>query len=412
MDMTKLEKAIREAWAFSTQKLYYPKTHQIYDYLTCDTLEETVCQLPTKEEIEASFPNPCGWGTGMEDSTLSLCPLLEAALAKYAVTGDETMKQWVYDLAQGLIINGTASEEKGFIARAVDPVEGKYIYMDSSRDQYTIWVFAAHLLINSPLTDPEQEKKLREILVWVAEKAERDITPENDGYFLRLDGKPGVVSRMDSEELGSHEVLRLSMIYAAAYEASGDPHWQEMYLSVRDRLLEQTEKTLTVAWWVNYARGGGYVYGLYQHQYSARLLWDCEKDDVYKARYWELMRRAAVASQAYLEMAYEVIDQLCIDEPKAKPWREADFHTMGLIHGRSYFMPRIFDSGRISISKNMRNASEVVVIQCLCPGYTMTEETKAMFCEFVERAHFSAAANYWPILFCDAWWLARREGQL
>ena len=89
-----LEQQIQSAWDFTFEKLYYPKTNSFYDFLTGNSIEEMLEDYPTPEEIKASIPNPCGWGTGMEDSTLNLCPMLEAILARYELTKEPKMKKY------------------------------------------------------------------------------------------------------------------------------------------------------------------------------------------------------------------------------------------------------------------------------------------------------------------------------
>lgn len=421
----KPEEAIENAWSYVFDKLWYAPLHQIYDYLIGDTLEETLAAMPTPEEIRESCPNPCGWGTGMEDSTLSMGTVLETVLAKYAVTGDDALKKTADDILDGLIRSGTAAPERGFIARAVSPIDGKSIYMDSSRDQYTNWVYAAHLAINSDLVSEEQKAVLRQILVWIAEKCERDVKPETGGWLMRLDGKPGIVSRLVHDGLGPHEYLRLPMFYMAAYEASGDEHWKRLYRQCADVLLPRAEKNFSEAYWRHYAvERQGYIYGVYQHQYSAKLLWDCEEDEAYRARYLKQMRRAAEYAEFFMQEAYRNMDAVTGPEPRRRPWREGmeDGYnyasrwvvpTSELFYGYRYQIPEVItDTSRPLQSRYLRNAAEAVIVQCLCPGYAMTDFTKRAFLEFVEKCDFSGASTYWPMLFCDAWWLAQKTGQI
>ena len=282
-----MEMKMKDAWDVTFRKFYYPKTGMFYDALYGNSIEESLDAYPTPEEIKASSPNPCGWNTGMEDATLSACPMVEAIIARYEVAKESEMKKYSDMVYEGIIKNGTLASEPGFIVRSVSPVDGISFYMDSSRDQYTNWVYAAHLFINSELTDEKQKTALREVLVNIGRKAERDVKPETGGYMMRLDGKPGIVSQMDSENLGGHEYLRLPMIYMAAYEATGDVHWKEKYREIRERLLKWTEAKLTLEWMKEYAYGGwGYTYLFYQAQYSLRLLYELEEETEYRDRYY------------------------------------------------------------------------------------------------------------------------------
>lgn len=143
-------------------KLYYPDTHMIYDYLTKETAVESAEDYPTAEEIRISAPNPCGWGTGMEDSTLNLSSMTEAILARYALTKDNGLKPQPQMLLEGLIKNATAAES-GFIARSICAADGTSVYIDSSKDQYTNWVYAAHRLLHNVWADRPTFKWLRNV---------------------------------------------------------------------------------------------------------------------------------------------------------------------------------------------------------------------------------------------------------
>ena len=268
-----LEKQIQSGWDFVMNKLYHPDTHMIYDYLTKETALESAEDYPTAEEIRLSAPNPCGWGTGMEDSTLNLSSMTEAILARYTLTKDDALKPQLQMLFEGLIKNATAAEP-GFVARSICVADGISVYMDSSKDQYTNWVYIAHRLLHSELISLDQKNTLKEILVDIAKKQERDLNSEYKGYLCRLDGKPGIASEMDSETLEAHEILRMPMLYMAAYEASGDEYWYQKYCERRDELLSRTEASYTIEKLTAVARGRwGYNYIYYQAQYSIRLLY-------------------------------------------------------------------------------------------------------------------------------------------
>lgn len=58
-------------WTILKKNLYCPETELFYDYRTSADPAERFALLPTAEEIGVDFPNPCGWGTGMEDCSLN-----------------------------------------------------------------------------------------------------------------------------------------------------------------------------------------------------------------------------------------------------------------------------------------------------------------------------------------------------
>ena len=409
-DIAALEKQIQTAWDFVMTKLYHPKTHMIYDYLTKETAEASAEDYPTPEEIAASSPNPCGWGTGMEDATLNLCSMIEAMIARYSLTKEPEIKHQLQLLYTGLVKNGTAAE-RGFIARCICASDGKSVYMDSSKDQYTNWVYAAHRLLHCSLIDPAQKDALRQILVDIAKKLKRDLSSESKGYLCRLDGKPGLVSEMDTPSLGAHETLRMPMLYMAAYEASGDEYWHQKYLERREELLKRTEDAYTVEGITAMARGRwGYNYIYYQAQYSMRLLYDVEKDAPYRERYLRLMRISAEGVEEFVKVAFANKHILREKLEYFRPWRKTSAAYHGLWYGKSYYVPNLWIDK--PIFKWMRNMAEAVIIQAVCPNYEIPEWEKDMFFTFIEETDFSDSKNYSPVLFCDAWWLAKAAGQI
>ena len=405
-----LEKQIQNGWDFVINKLYHPDTHMIYDYLTKETVVASAEDYPTPEEIGISAPNPCGWGTGMEDSTLNLSSMTEAILARYAITKDNGLQAQLQMLYEGLIKNGTAAES-GFIARSICAADGISVYMDSSKDQYTNWVYAAHRLLRSELADNKQKDILKEILVNVAKKLERDLNSEHQGYLCRLDGKPGIVSEMDSEKLEPHEILRMPMLYMAAYEASGDTHWYQKYRERREELLSRAEATYTIEKITSIAKGRwGYNYIYYQAQYSMRLLYDTEPDEAYRKRYLRLLEISAKGMEEFVKKAFDNKHTLQQKQEYFPSWRKTLANYWGIFHEKTYYVPNIWIDR--PVFKWLRNVGEAIIVQCTCPDYKIPEWEKEMFFTFIEEADFSGAKNYWPVLFCDAWWLAKAAGQI
>ncbi len=408
-------KVVQSAWERTFNVFYYPKTHMIYDMLMGESIEETLDLYPTPEEIKNSIPNPCGWGTCMENSTLNFCVMLEAIIARYKVTADPNMKRYADELIQGLIINGTVSKEKGFIARCVAPSDGKSYYIDSSRDQYTHWIYAAHMLLSSSLATDAQKQTLREVLIEIAKKAERDVKPENKGCMCRVDGKPGIVSAMDSPELAPHEILRLPMIYAAAYEASGDEHWLKTYHGIRDRFLDWAEEKYTLPWLENTAKNGGSVSGVEQHQYSVRALYDIETEPEYRERYRKQLEISADASTYFLKEAYKNLEAVEIEEPFRENWRNNEtFDWCGL--GYRYVVPighqppKEREGVYIPKWRIITNITIPMKVKCLCPDYKIGQDDLKVFCKMVEKCNPTNAKCEWIFSLCCAWWLLKEKG--
>ena len=149
---------IDSAWDFIFDRLVSPNTHQIYDYRTTEENDGAFVHLPTPEEIAACIPNPCGWFSGMEDSNIYGGIMMDAVLDRYKCTGDGSLKRYSDELYKGLILNTRVSPQRGFLARAVHPEDGKSHYINSSRDQYTHWIYSMSAFRNSELSDKAQKE--------------------------------------------------------------------------------------------------------------------------------------------------------------------------------------------------------------------------------------------------------------
>lgn len=402
-----LHPSIEPAWNF-TERLYHSGTHLYYDYVSSDEEDGATKYLPTLEEIQAQAPNPCGWGTGMEDSMLNGSNILEAILAMYNRTKDKSLKAIADDVFDGLYTCATVSNQNGYLARSVSPIDGKTHYMNSSRDQYTHWVYIGYAFYNHPLCDEIQKEKIRKVLVSFAEKAEHDVKAENDYCLLREDGKPADVCCMYGPSVVMHECMRLPMFYLAAYHVSKDEHWKEMYLKYRDWAIDGTEKIFGE----NAFRIFIYAYALLQMQYSMKLVYELEEDESYRARYLKVMQAVAKHSSCYSQKAVEAVDKN--HKENLFIWRKRPANYLGFHYGRAFYIPHMFATADDSVSYFvlMRNGAESLIIQALCPGFETPKEQIEKFKYIVETAAFEDAFAYWPLLYCDAWALLEEKGLL
>ncbi len=404
-----LHEDILPAWEFS-ERLYHDGTHLYYDYLASDETDGATKYLPTLDELQAQAPNPCGWGTGMEDSMLNGGNMLEAVLATYNRTKDESLKSVADDIFKGLYTCATVSEQNGYLARSVSPIDGKSHYMNSSRDQYTHWIYIGYAFYNHPLCDENQKEQIRKVLVSFAEKAERDVTEENDYCLLREDGKPADVSCMYGPSVVMHECMRLPMFYLAAYHVSKDKHWKDMYLKYRDWATQGSEKILEE----NAFRIFEYAYALLQMQYSMKLVYELEEDESYRARFLTIMKRVAEHVSVYTQKAIAPAFERKDIQPVS--WRNVKANYLGTHFGKCYYVPFVFSNeckpGEASFFVLMRNGAEALIIQALCPEFDIPAEQINQFKTIVQNAKFKNATCYWPILYCDAWALLEEKGLL
>ena len=118
---------------------------------------------------------------------------------------------------------------------------------------------------------------------------------------------------------------------------------------------------------------------------------------------------SAEGAEEFVKKAYDNKHTLAQKEEFFSPWRKMDAYYVGLFYGKSYYVPNVW-VGR-PVYKWLRNMAEAIIIQAVCPGYQIPEWEKDMFFTFIEEADFENAKNYWPVLFCDAWWVAKEAGQ-
>ena len=402
-----MEKRIDTAWDFIFDKLVHPNTNQIYDYRTSEDADGSFRHLPTPNEIKKCIPNPCGWTTGMEDSDINGGIMLDATLDRIGVTGDKSLTKYIDILYDGLMLNTKVSGQNGFLARAVHPSDGKSHYMNSSRDQYTHWIFGMSHYYDSDLCTDERREEIRNALITFAEKAEIDVTEENDMSLTREDGKPALVCRMKGEKVCWHETNRLPMFYLAAYHVSGDSHWLDMYKKERDWAIDKAEK---IEFSMDFFNG---VFALMQMQLSLRLLYNYESEESYRIRYKNLMKRVAEATEPYLYVSLEKLKGLSIPT-RVPSWRElpdkyVEFTRVS--HGYEVYMHHVYLAGGVDYHALLRNATEGIITQNLCPDFKIKIEQEEAFYEAVDLVDFSKAFNYFPVAFCGAYWALRKNKQ-
>ena len=396
MDANLLRERMDTAWSVVMNRFYRKDMKLIFDYVTGNDGQWGFSHLPTVEEINANVPNEAGWGTGMEDCTLNGGSMIEAIVARYAVTGEECLKDIASDIFDGFYKNATVSKDKGFLARSVSPYDNRSHYINSSRDQYTHWMYMGVMLYNSNIATPEQKKKIREVLVSFAQKADRDVIPENQYALLREDGKPGTYCEMYGK-MGIHEYHRGPMIYMAAYAVTGDEHWLDTYKKYRDWALEGAEK-------ISYEtiNRETYCYLFLQMQYSIRLLYDYEQDADYKARYYKLMQTISTIAYKHVKAAEEKMDSLEF-KSVVRGWRESPAQLIAMRHGVACYSHKV--DAIDEVFRVMRNAAEAIVIGCICPDFKYSAEERDTIERFLYKAQYEKAYCYWPVQCVSAYWM-------
>ena len=399
------------------ERFFWPETSLFYDYRTGEGPEGLVGCLPTPEEIAANKPCATGWGSGMEDSVLNGGPFLVSAIDRWEVTGEREAMDDARKVFRGLSGMANAGGVEGFLARSISPKDGKSFYPNSSRDQYTLFVYAIWRYLHSGLSTDDERESCRKMLIGVARFMERTVTKESGWKFANVDGRPGMVAQMWTDRPGvrtgsnggtddfgglcSHEALRLPMIYAAAFDASGDVHWREQELKYADDGLKMAEGRWSET---------GLGYALFQAQVSHRLLWELERDTARKARYQALMRRNAgfaVGSALRVLKDYAALDGKV--NVYGTDWRKLPTRlTWEDIHQTMPIAREDFAAARSCV----REAAECVLNALICPGETVPDVCRQAFdAVFAQMDYGRTTISAGMAHALMAYWMERKVGK-
>lgn len=231
---------IEQAWDVVWGRFYLPKVQTFGDYLSSYEPGKEQAHLPTAEEVKRQFPNPCGYSTGMEDGAILGGAMLSVLCDRFAVTGEEALREKAADVFAGLRRCATVHGVRGFVARNVCPEDATSVYINSSRDQVTHFVHGLWQYYHSPLSTDAIKAQIRTVLADVAERMIETVTPENDYDFLRADGKrcPLGICRMWNVQ--AHEAARLPMIYAAAWDVTRNERYREQWRKYTTEAIAQS----------------------------------------------------------------------------------------------------------------------------------------------------------------------------
>lgn len=355
-------KSLYQAWDAAFSRFFCPETELFYEFIP-EGEPSAWSHVPSVDDIRKNVPNPCGWGTGMEDSTLNGGSALDAVICAYEITEDPNLKPLADKLFRGLL---RCALPQGFLARSVSPKDGNTHYVESSRDQYTHWVFAALRFYDSPLCDTKQKEEIKRVLTEIAVRCERNTDENGDCDLRREDGSIGKVGKLWGN-VSVHEWFRLPMFYLAAYHVTKDPHWKERYLQYRDEAFSNSLAPIPERY---------KCYAILQMQYSLRAAYACEEDPIFKEKLRtrmyalaEIGERKALASAeqfrngAYLDTLYYPFRKWDLTEPL---YRE-DFN------GYRYENPAQSERKENAAFYPLRSVGEGACITALCPDYPISE---------------------------------------
>ncbi|MBQ4323684.1 MAG: hypothetical protein IJC19_07075 [Clostridia bacterium] len=381
-------KALYQAWNTAFSRFFCPKTEVFYEFIP-EGEPSAWSHIPSVAEIEKNDPNPCGWGTGMEDSTLNGGSALDAVLCAYELTEDSNLKPIADMLFRGLL---RCAMPHGFIARSISPEDGKTHYIESSRDQYTHWVFGALRLYNSPLCDEEQKREIKRVLTEIAMRCERDTDASGECHLRREDGSIGKVGKLWGD-VSVHEWFRLPMFYLAAYHVTKDPHWKELYLKYRNEAFSNSLAPIPEHY---------KCYAILQMQYSLRAAYDCEEDPIFKEKLLAGMctlaeigeRKALASAEKFRNGAYEASLYYSFQK-----WNRVEPLYREVFNGYRYENPAQSERKENAAFYPVRSVGEGACIAALCPQYNVSEDLMEALRFLASKIDFSIYPNvYAPLL--------------
>ncbi len=382
----RLRSCVENAWNISWSAFYKPETHLFYDYLTSYEHGKGLAHLPAVDEVKRQFPNTCGYGTGMEDCMISAGVMLDMIVDRYAVTGEENMKDCAREVVKGIRLCTLSHGYTGFVARAVCHEDLKSIYISSSRDQYTHAVYGLWVYARSPLADVGDKEGVGEILVAISDRMMRTVVPENNYDSLRADGTRDDrgISRM--WKVMSHEAARLPMIYAATWDVSGRQKYYDEYRKYIVPAVEQSlafEKNPQPSSWV-----------LPQMQCSFELLTALETDQELKKKIAAVTAMVTRCGEQRAKSAMQRSKTLDL-HALAPDWRESG----GLVnpYRLSWYC--------------IREAGEALLSQLMDPQCVFKDEQRDMLRDwFFKLDDFSRVSSCGIFHLQEAYWKARRRG--
>lgn len=380
---------ISMAWSYIVNNVYNPNTKLIYDHKHARDLSH----FPTPEEVEMAYPNSCGYSVGMEDGMINGGTMIDACLCRYEKDGDEAALNLAHDLLSGMLNCVECARTEGFVPRGVTPYDGKTCYVDSSRDQYTMFAFGVHRMFKGGYCTEEEKSRIKNALVSVAKRAEKNVVPQTDYDMLRDDGGKTLVNIMWGDTLGNHEYLRLPMIYALAWEVSGDNHWLQMYKCYRE---EAYEKSLEMAeYW--------HLYALQQMQVSILVCMESETDEVWKERYLLLMNMVADYVVGLTGKVKADIDAHTNYNEKHIPFRQVHMAESQRIKelGLPCLTPEYEDSEEFFL---LQDAANIIIVNSLVPGRNTPEDAKNLYWKAFDKIDFELHERVVPVHFLEGYY--------
>lgn len=384
------------AWNQTWNRFFHRETGLFYDYISSYDAGHELDHLPGADEVARQYPNPCGYGTGMEDGMILGGAMLSAVADRYEVTKDPALAERMRAVFQGVKLCTLAHGVPGFVARAVSPKAPAKIYTNSSRDQYTHCVHGLWRYYRSPLCEEATKGEIREVLRGIAERMLRNVTAENDYDSLRADGQRDPLGISKMWEVKPHEAARLPMIYAAAWEVTGEEKYRGLW---RKYLAPAMEQSTTM----DPTRP---IYALLQMQCSLELLHDVETDAATKARLGELMLNvAALCRPKVAELGKRLTDS----SPERLAMLGPDWRSVAEWKDqKGYLVPQWGEYRKVW--ETFRGAGEAMLVPLMVEHPDLTDRDTQWMERVLHRMDYDHVSGCGIVYHVAAYWKARRLG--
>jgi hypothetical protein len=393
-----LEQQMDLAWTMVWTRFYQPKVQTFADYLSSYEAGHEQDHLPKAEEVQRQYPNPCGYGTGMEDGMILGGAMLSILADRFEVTGEDELRRQSRQVFEGMRRCVSVHGVPGFVARNVCPEDGQSVYINSSRDQYTHFVHGLWKYYHSPLSDEQTRDEIRPLLVAVADRMLEFVTPENDYDFCRADGQhcPLRICRMWNVQ--AHEAARLPMIYAAAWDVSHEERYRAAWRKYAAEAIEQSASP----------DGNKPAYALLQMQCSLELLAALEPEEPLREKILAAMRHVADLSQVRVIKVSEAIAR---KTPEEMRMLGPDWRTVAVWKNQKGYQVPQWGAYR-EIWHLTRELGEAAIVPLMLPAPQMTPEQKQRLTRMLSSFDYAHNSSCGLVYHVGAYWKARRHGLL
>jgi hypothetical protein len=389
-----LDAPMERAWQVVWDRFFHKDVQTFMDYLSSYEPGRELAHLPTAEEVRRQEPNPCGYGTGMEDGMILGGAMLSLLCDRYAVTGDDTLRAKAAQVFRGMQRSATVHGVPGFVARNVCPEDQKSVYINSSRDQYTHFVHGLWKYYRSPLAGATDKEEIRRLLTAVADRMIAFVRPETDYDFGRADGQPCPLGICRMWNVMPHEAARLPMIYAAAWDVTGKETYRLLW---RRYLVEAVPQSTNPGESIP-------AYALLQMQASLELLRQLEPDEDLKRQMDAIMAHVASLAERRMTSVAARLSRMSAESLRmlGPDWR----HVAEWKVQKGYRVPQWGPYREVWHLTRERGEAALILLMCESPS--MTDEQKQRMREMIQQTDYEQNSGCGILFHLAAYWKARR----